>query len=57
MGGRGGDGHHQNMVDLFTLQVELALGALQKDRADGVQIVIAAASQWPGPCLRHLVKN
>lgn len=44
-------------VNLFTLQVKLALGALQKDGADGVQIVVAAASQRPGPCLRHLQEN
>lgn len=44
-------------VNLFTLQVKLALGALQKDGADGVQIVVAAAPQRPGPCLRHLQEN
>lgn len=42
---------------LFTLQVKLALGALQEDGADRVQIVVAAASQRPGPCLRHLQEN
>lgn len=45
------------MQDLFTLQVKLALRALQQDRADGVQIVVAAASQRPGPCLRHLEQS
>lgn len=42
---------------VFTLQVQLALGALQQDGADRVQIVIAAASQRPRPCLCHLQEN
>lgn len=44
-------------MSVFTLQMKLALRALQKDRADRVQIVVAAASQWPRPCLRHLQQN
>lgn len=42
---------------LFTLQMKLALRALQKDGANRVQIVIAAASQRPRPCLCHLQEN
>lgn len=40
-----------------TLQVKLALRALQQDGADGVQIVVAAASQRPRPRLRHLEQS
>ncbi len=46
-----------DMLGLFTLQMKLALRALQKDRANRVQIVVAAASQWPRSCLRHLQQN
>ena len=43
-----------DMLGLFTLQMKLALGALQEDRAHRVQIVIATASQWARPRLCHL---
>lgn len=46
-----------HMLGLFTLQMNLALRALEKDWADGVQIVVAAASQRARPSLRHLQQN
>lgn len=44
-------------LSVFTLQMKLALGALQQDWANRVQIVVAAASQRARPCLRHLQAN
>ena len=53
LGSRGESG----VALLFTLEVELALGALQEDGANRVQIVVAAASQRARACLRHLPGN
>ena len=42
---------------MFTLKMELALRALQEDRAHRVQIIIAAASQRARASLCHLQEN
>lgn len=42
---------------VLTLQVEFVLRALQEDGADGVQVVIGVAAQWPSASLGHLQHN
>lgn len=42
---------------VLTLQVEFVLRALQEDGADGVQVVVGVAAQWPSASLGHLQHN